>query len=180
MTDVNQEMDSNITELIRIKTGYVDEQLHWFQKHKTLPRICFRVAGIVTIVFSLSIPFLAAAGGTFQTVGVPVFALVIAVLAALNSFFAWQATWEKRINGELTLKGLIAGWEVKMTDANHNSDSQRGYQKALDATEELVDAAHALITTGTNAFFSNIKYPDISGDKQNTPDQNTPLSNTRV
>jgi hypothetical protein len=162
MTEEMENLDSAIQELYRIKEDYAVENLEWYRNHRKLPGLLFRLAGIVIIALSLSIPFLSAARGRYLSTGVPIASLIIAIVTALNSFFAWQPTWEKRVRGQHTLEGLIAVWETKMVDSSQSLDSEERYRKAINATEELVDATRVLIETGTNTFFKSIKFPEIT------------------
>ena len=171
MVEKQENADDPIDELCKIKKNYVDKTWTWYCDHSTWPRVVFRLTGVTVIVLSLSIPFLAAAGGKLLTVGVSVAALSIAILSALNAFFAWQKTWEKRITTQLTLEGLIAVWETKIAEARRATDEKDGYQFALKATQELIDNTRSLTVTETGTFFASIKFPDVGpagGNKQDT------------
>lgn len=158
-----------LDDLCAAKSRYVDKTLKWYQGHATWPRLAFRSAGVIVIVLSLSIPFLAAASGQALSVGVPVASLLIAVLTALNGFFAWQKTWEKRISAQLTLEGLVALWETEISAARRLENSQEGYERALRATQELIDRTRSMTVAETGAFFSSIKFPDLpAGEKGET------------
>ena len=64
-----------------------------------------------------------------------------------------------------------------MVDAEHFSDSDGRYRKAIDATQELVNATCELMETGTNTFFANLKFPDAArlpkSDSRQGPTQNS-------
>ena len=170
----NQNLSSNsIDELCKIKSKYVDAILKWYRDHLTWPRVVFRFAGITVIVLSLAIPFLAALKGDFLSVGVPSASFIIALITALNAFFAWQKVWEKRISVCLTLEGLIAAWETEITAARRDSDPAASFDKALKATQDLIDKTRSMTVAETGAFFSTIKFPELSssgeGKKSGTP-----------
>lgn len=149
-----------LAELRRIKEDYVDGNLKWYTDHTTWPRIVFRVAGTLVIVVSLAIPFIAAAGGNLLKYGVPTAALAIALISALNAFYGWQKTWEKRITVQLTLEGLIAVWQTQMDAATRLGDESERYEAARSATERLIDATRALTVSETNTWFTSVKFPD--------------------
>lgn len=103
----------SIAELYNIKEHYVDSLLSWYRTHTTWPRVIFRTAGTTVIVLSLAIPFLASAKGCYLEVGVPIASFVIALVSALNAFYSWQKTWEKRISAQLTIEGLLRSGKPK-------------------------------------------------------------------
>jgi len=162
MDEATAQTDPVIVKLHCIKKEYAEKTLLWYKKKRKFPGVCFRLVGIVIIILSLSIPYLSAAGDELLSIGVPIASLIIAVFTALNSFFAWQTMWEKRVRGQHALEGLIAVWETKMVDAEHFADSKERYRKAIDATQELVNATRELMETGTNLFFANLKFPDAA------------------
>jgi len=165
MIEPQENVDTSIDELYEIKKNYIDKTWIWYRDHSSWPRIVFRLAGVTVIVLSLSIPFLAAAKGKWLEIGVPIAALTIAILSALNAFFAWQKTWEKRITIQLTLEGLMAAWETKMAAARRSEDSKEGYEMALQATQDLIENTRSLTVTETGTFFSSIKFPDVKSSK---------------
>ena len=155
-----------IDDLCDIKKKYVDKTWAWYRDHSSWPRITFRMAGMTVIVSSLSIPFLAAAGGDWLKLWVPAASLIIAIVTALNAFFAWQKTWEKRITIQLTLEGLIAAWETKIAAARRTNDTDEGYETALQATQDLIENTRSLTVSETANFFADIKFPDVKASKQ--------------
>ena len=130
---------NSIDELCKIKIHYVDNLLKWYGGHVNWPRIIFRLAGITVISLSLGLPFLSTIGGNLGKYLVMSASLVIAVLTALNSFFNWQKTWEKRVMLKLTMEGLVAQWEAEIIAANADSDSKSGFEIAFNATRELIE-----------------------------------------
>lgn len=158
--------DDPFSQLCRVKEEYVDATWRWYRDHSTWPRIVFRLVGVTVIVLSLGIPFLAAAGGGFQTLGVPIASLLIAITSALNAFFAWQKTWEKRITTQLTLEGLIAVWRTEMDAARRDPDGDKGYDEAKKATQRLVEKTRTLTVAETANWFTNFSFPEDVGGNQ--------------
>ena len=169
MDEAKQNIDASIDELCAIKKNYIDKTWTWYRDHSSWPRIVFRLAGVAVIVLSLTIPFLAAAKGQWLEIGVPVASLSIAILSALNAFFAWQKTWEKRITTQLTLEGLMAAWETKIAAARRAENPMEGYESALRATQELIEYTRTLTVSETATFFTNIKFPDVKPAKHSQP-----------
>jgi hypothetical protein len=151
---------NSIDDLIEIKINYVDNMLKWYGDHVTWPRIIFSSAGITVIVLSLGLPFLSTLEGDLGKLWVKIASFMIAVLTALNSFFNWQKTWEKRVLLKLTLEGLVAQWEAEIIAANAVSDPKIGFERAFNATRELLEKTRATTATETGSFFAGIKFPD--------------------
>ena len=169
MEESHEKIDASIDELCDIKKRYVDKTWIWYRDNSSWPRIVFRLAGITIIVLSLSIPFIVAIEGQWSKIGVSAAALLIAILSALNTFFAWQKTWEKRITIQLTLEGLMAAWETKIVAARRFENPKEGYETALQATQDLIENTKALTVSETTDFFTNIKFPDDKSSKHRAP-----------
>ena len=166
--------DQAIDQLCEVKKSYVDETLRWFRTHQTLPAILFRLAGVTVIVLSLALPFLAAAGGEFAARGVPIAAFLVAAAAALNSFFQWQGTWQKRLNIQLALEGWIAIWETKLLEARRQDDPRQGYRLALEATQDLIEKTRSIQVTETALLFSKTMFPEPITGKEKSGGPSTP------
>ncbi|OPY74800.1 MAG: hypothetical protein A4E65_03740 [Syntrophorhabdus sp. PtaU1.Bin153] len=157
---------ASIEELCEIKRQYVDPLAKWYRTHTTWPRVVFRLAGTSVIVLSLAIPFLASAGDVYQKIGVPIASFIIALVSALNAFYSWQKTWEKRVSAQLVLEGLSAIWETEIAAAKRATDSKEAYKKAFEATQDLIEKAKMLSVAETNAFFATVKFPQLSEPKK--------------
>ena len=155
----------SFAELRKIKADYVDDALRWYHTHSTWPRLVFRISGVLVIVASLALPFLAAAGGSVSKISVPIASLVIAVTTGLNSFFGWQKSWEKRMTSKLTLEGAIAIWETQMDAAKNIADPAKAYEAASISTQNLVNSTRSLIVGEATEWFIGQKFPDVSAKK---------------
>ena len=158
--------DESFEKFREIKEKYVDQTRIWYERNWKMPWLLFRGTGICVIVLSLSIPFLTAAGDLVPFWSVSVSALGIAVLTALNTFFAWQATWEKRIRLWRTLESLSATWEARVEAARAISDKEAARKKALDATLSLIEETGKLDVGEAEALFAKINFPEGFGNKQ--------------
>jgi hypothetical protein len=152
---------NSLDELNEIKIHYIDNILKWYSYHVTWPRIIFRLAGTTVIILSLGLPFLSTLEGDLGKQGVRIASFMIAVLTALNSFFNWQKTWEKRVMLKLTLEGLVAQWQAEIIAAKAASDPKSGFERAFTATRELIEKTRATTATETGSFFAGIKFPDV-------------------
>src|SRR5215203_2728198 len=132
-----------IEPLRRIKKEYVDAQTDWYRSHALWPRRAYRVAGIVTILGSLSLPFLATDDGSVRAVMLPLVAFVVAASSALNAFFSLQSTWQKYVTTQLLIEGLIASWEVDIAEALSQAKPEECWTKALVSTRKLIEATRS-------------------------------------
>jgi hypothetical protein len=162
---MSTDQNDTFTELRRIKEDYVDATLRWYDTHATWPRVVFRASGVLVIVASLALPFLAAAGGELTKISVPVASMLIAVTTGLNSFFGWQKSWEKRMTTKLTLEGAIALWETHVDAAKNIADTAKAYEAALTATQDLVKSTQSLTVGEATQWFTGQKFPDATQKK---------------
>ncbi len=153
--------DASIDALVHIKSAYVDRSLAWYRSRTLWPRLAFRVVGTVVILLSLGIPFLVAFQETFNSWVLPGASFMIAALTALNTFFGWQKTWEKRISIQLTLEGLEAIWQTEIAAARAGAGPTKSFEQALKATQELIEKTRALTVGETEDFFANMRFPVV-------------------
>jgi len=147
--------------LRKIKVEYVDPHIKWYQEHAVWPRQAHRVGGTVTILSSLSLPVLSLAGGPLQTIGLPLVGLVLGVVAALNAFFSFHATWQKYITAQLLLEGLVASWEGDMAEAAAMAKAEDAWAVATSSTRNLVTATRSIVTTEASKFFEDLTWPEM-------------------
>ncbi len=157
-------------ELRKIKADYIDKTLRWYATRSACPRLAFRVSGVVIIVTSLALPFLAAwaahsPDNKIPKLSVPIASFIIAVVTGLNAFFGWQKSWEKRMTIQLTLEGAIALWQTKIDAAQNIADPAKAYETALEATQNLVKSTQALTIGETAEWFRQQKLPDVAAKK---------------
>src|SRR2546423_5454901 len=96
---------SVLSDLETIKSKYVVEtQLKWYEKHIRLPRFFFYLSGILIILLSVSLPYLAIQEGLWRTIVLPIVALGVAGLTGLSSFFKWDTSMRSHIQAEFQLQ----------------------------------------------------------------------------
>src|SRR5689334_13520679 len=84
----DQRFLSVLGELETIKRKYVVEaHLKWYEQHIQPARIAFFLSGILIILLSVSLPYLATLEGVWRTTVLPVVALIVAALTGLSAFF---------------------------------------------------------------------------------------------
>lgn len=119
----------------------------------------FRFASTLIIILSVSIPFLATLEGLWKSIALPVAALMIAGLTGLSAFYRWETSWKGYMNAQLTLEHMLWMWELRMTGAKHEIDPQKGIEKALNATEQLLRDTQGTITTEAEEYFKSVQVP---------------------
>ena len=128
---------TSIDTLVAIKSDYVNQTLDWHTSRTLWPRLVFRAVGTLVNVVSLGIPFLVVFKDHFWTWVLPAASFMIAALTALNTFFGWQKLWEKRIDIQLTLEGLVALWQTEIAAARRGADPATGFERALKGLRNL-------------------------------------------
>ncbi len=87
---------------------------------------------------------------------------MIAGLTGLSAFFRWESTWKGHIHAQLTLEYMLWMWELKISEAKHEIDPQKGIERALQATEQLLNDTQGTITTETEEYFKRVQVPQIN------------------
>jgi Protein of unknown function (DUF4231) len=118
----------------------------------------FRITGVLTIVFSVSLPALTATDFSVRNVAISVLAVGVAGLSGLRAFYQWDQSWQLYRSQELALAALLTRWQlgmvliVKSTAAD--ADDQ-AHALTLDVLNEAYEAGR----TELSDFFSGIAWP---------------------
>jgi hypothetical protein len=96
---------------------YIETRIDWYRTHTAGPRFWFRWAGIVTIIFSVTLPALAAATFPYKELALSVTSIAIAALTGLSSFYKWERTWRANSTAQIMLEQHVAKWELELTNA---------------------------------------------------------------
>jgi hypothetical protein len=149
---------SVLHEVETIKNTYVVEaQLQWYAKRVGLPRFFFNLSGILIILLSVSIPYLATLEGPWRNIVLPIVALMVAGLTGLSSFFRWDTTMKSHIQAGLRLQYWLSLWDLQIIEAKHELNVERAIEKALQATQRLLENAQDTSSTETEEHFQFIK-----------------------
>jgi hypothetical protein len=157
--DAEARFESVLVELTRIKDDFVVRKLNWYKEHGWRPRWLFRVSGVLIILLSISIPFLTTLEGVWKTVVLPAFALVVAGLTGLTSFFRWESDWKGFRQTQFALEYLLAEWELKILAARHQADKQQAIAMAVEATQQLIASSHKMTSSEVEEFFKRVQIP---------------------
>ncbi|HZR42882.1 MAG TPA: DUF4231 domain-containing protein [Ktedonobacteraceae bacterium] len=148
---------SVLEEVTRIKEEFVGRQLNWYKANARRPMLLFRIAGVLVILLSVSLPFLTTLDGLWKTIVLPVVSLLIAGLTGLNSFFRWESNWKGYRQTHLTLEYLLTMWELQIAEAKCQVDVQKGIDIALKATEQLISATQTTVSAEAEEYFKRVQ-----------------------
>lgn len=142
-------------ELIRLNLEtYRDRCLLLARRH----RRWFRLTGILTILFSVSLPALVSADFAGRNAAISVLAVGVAGLSALRTFYQWDQSWQLYRSQELTLTALLTRWQMNMARivgaAAPDADEQ-AYTLTLGILHEAYESGRAEL----REFFSGISWP---------------------
>jgi hypothetical protein len=156
---MSDELDSGcFLALLTLVDQQIRPQYEWYSTHTLWPRLCFRIAGVVVVIRSLSLPVVAAQKGwQFREGLLTVVSLLVAAVSSLSTFFRWDSTWQSRIRTAGALRTALAKWELS-TEASVLAEKPSA--AALTATEKLFDDAFNLVGSETKHFFDTVKWPD--------------------
>jgi len=147
--------------LRRQKEEYADSWLTFYNGRITLSRVLFRLTGTVVILGSVSLPYLAQTTTETNKVAISLVSLGVALLTALNAFFSWHLTWQKRVTVTVALKHYIACWEIDMLKA-YREDYDKAKDEAYLATSHLFTMVFTTASAESETFFAQLKPPQLT------------------
>ncbi len=103
----NTSLDEIEKQARELQKRYIQPRIDWYIKHSAGPRFWFRWAGITTIVFSVSLPALAAAHFLYKELVLSFMSIAIAPLTGLSSFYKWERTWRANSVAQVTLGSML-------------------------------------------------------------------------
>jgi Protein of unknown function (DUF4231) len=140
-----------------IKAKYVDDRLQWYTTHKALPRVLYRLVGIVTVILSVTLPALTAATFRNKDVTISCISIVIAALTGLGSFYHWDRTWQKNATAQASIEAFLAKWELELARAKELVAPADRTKHVYDATDDLIANTSRVISSETQDFFNNLQ-----------------------
>lgn len=163
LLEVTDEKLAALLKQLRPLVDNVIEARQYYATRAKRPKIAFRLSGVAVILLSLSIPFIASLQFAGKDVLLSAFAVLIAVVTSLGSFYKWDQTWRSYRQAESALGHLLSLWDFRIIDAMQEADTKKGVEKIIAATQQLLEAAHKVTSTETEEFFSKVEWP---GDKK--------------
>jgi Na+/melibiose symporter-like transporter len=138
--------------------GEIENLATKYRGRARLHKIWFWASGVLIILLSATLPFLAGLdfGGKEKTIGI--IAVVIAALTGLRSFFHWDQSWSLLRQTDFELTELIRNWRLDKQAALREPESQQ--PNALDEiTREFLAEARRLRRAESVAFFGRLTFP---------------------
>lgn len=147
-----------LEELDHIKQDVVKTR-DWYRGHAPQPMRWFRITGVLLIVLSVSVPFIAGQTAAWKDTVLSLMTLTIAALTGLGAFFRWEYAWQSYRKTQYALDRLLNMWEFKIVEARHQADPQRAIDLALRSTEQLLNDAAAVTSSETAEYFKQVQMP---------------------
>jgi Protein of unknown function (DUF4231) len=166
--DIDEHLRSLLEQLRKIKEYHVNRKLKWYKKNGKTHKIYFRVSGVLIILLSTSIPFIASRNFSAKNIVLSIFALIIAALSGLISFFHWDHSWRNYMQTYFALKHLASEWEMSIIRVEQETDLQKAKESAINATVQLLNNARLVTKTEAADFFKHIESPQV--EKEGEPD----------
>jgi hypothetical protein len=142
-----------------LRTKYVDPRIRWYRDHTLRPRTCFRVAGILTILLSASLPAAAVATFPYKEAVLSGMSIAIAILAGFSTFFRWERTWRGNSTAQMALEQHVAKWELELTNARLILADDERLKHVYQATDDLLTNARCVVSAESEGFFSALQFP---------------------
>jgi hypothetical protein len=145
------------------KEAYVDGLGKWFERARRLPGFFFFTSGTLIILGSVSLPYLVNSSDfpfAWKNTAISIVSLSIALLTALNAFYSWQHSWQKRLRIAGAIDNLVALWEIDMLNASR-AESPKAEEDAYATTSQLFNQVYQIITRENEQLFAQIKPPGI-------------------
>ena len=92
-------------------------------------------------------------------------AWLIALVAAANSFFNWQKSWQLYIQTQLTLQFALSEWELRTVEARSASTDEEGVKVLQAALQHLTKIVSEAVANETAQYFEGVKVPDTHSAK---------------
>lgn len=157
------ESDNEFEPYYRIVQTKVVDTYHWYKKHKSPARLCFRITGATVIIFSVTIPAILAYEFPKKDILVAIMALSIAVFTGFNTFFKWGEKWQGYSRSELAISHLIGLWQLKLQEAKRHENMSNRLSEAGEATKQLLEDVGKIVSRETENYFSNVQWPKKQG-----------------
>ena len=150
-----------------LQKTYIQNRIDWYEQHSVAPRLYFRLAGITTILFSVSLPAVATANFPHKDLVMSVMSVTIAGLTGLSSFFRWESTWRANRTAQMNLEKHVGKWELELANARLLLPESDRANHVYLATNDLLVNAGNVVSSESEGFFSSLQFP-----QQNTAAKN--------
>lgn len=142
-----------------LEQKYVEPRIEWYRTHSRAPRFFFRWAGIATILFSVTLPAIAALVFPYKELALSVMSIAIAALTGFSSFYKWERTWHANSTSQVALQQHVAKWELELSNAKLQPTPQDQADHIYKATDDLLTNAASVVNAESEGFFSALAFP---------------------
>lgn len=136
--------------------GVVDKSIEFYGIHSRRNNFLYNASRIGIVVFSLSLPAIVTIAQSYQSplasLVVLVLPVLIAVLAALDSFFHWGELWMSRTATQLALQRIKREFWADWKSIQFESQEARS-KVAYQKYRELVKQVEGLMEEEEQAFW---------------------------
>jgi len=141
---------------------YID----FYQKRAPRRRLAFRAGGFILLFLSISLPFMTQVSPSqWQSQVASTLAWLIALIAAANSFFGWQKSWQLYTQTQLALQFALSEWELRTAEARAAATDEEGLKVLQDALQKLTKSVSEAVSNETAQYFEGVKVPDVQSTK---------------
>jgi hypothetical protein len=144
--------------------GSVLWYIAFYKQRAPWRRRAFRAGGFILLFLSISLPFLTQLAADHvpdeQARVASTLAWLIALVAAANSFFNWQKTWQGYIQTQLTLQFALTEWELKTAEARAASTDEEGLVLLKDSLQKFIKVVSEAVSGETAQYFEGVKIPE--------------------
>jgi hypothetical protein len=125
-------------------------------------RYCFRISGILVIVFSVSLPLFANLHFAAKDLVISALAVCIAALTGIRNFYQWDHIWRVLKVADFELTFIIAQWELEVHELSEDGDQGAARRKVHEKTMQLFSDTQAIVQNESKQYFGTLTWPDIS------------------
>lgn len=162
LVNTSQSTSDMIARLTTLVASTVKKDLRWYQRATLWSMIAQRFCGVIVLVLGASLPIIASWEFRLQwknfivsTIGVS-----IALISGLNTFFGFGEAWKRHMQAAVDLKNQLAIWELRMAEAASNNNIQERNDKAVRATETLLETVTMIDNRVTKEFLEQFNFPN--------------------
>ncbi len=141
--------------------GSVLWYIDFYKKRAPARRRAFRAGGFILLFLSISLPFLTQMVEVkHQAQVASTLAWLIALVAAANSFFNWQKTWQGYVQTQLTLQFALTEWGLATAEARAASTDEEGLSLLKGSLQKFIKTVSESVSNETAQYFEGVKIPE--------------------
>jgi hypothetical protein len=146
--------------------GSVLWYIGYYQSRAPNRKRAFRVSGFLLLFLSISLPFITQlCPPAWQAPVASALAWLIALVAAANSFFGWQRSWQIYTQTQLNLQFALSEWELRTAEARAAASDDEGVALLQRGLQTLSKAVTDAVSNETAQYFEGVKMPDVQSQR---------------